>query len=676
MPSGKVRKVAVIGAGIMGSGIAQRLAQNGLHVVLVDVGPDELRLGMERVRALLHEAIDKGILSEKEGAKVCSRIELSTELERAARADLAIEAVTEDEVIKANLFKELDELCGPSTILASNTSALSINELAGHTKRKDRFLGLHFFYPPTKNRLLEIIPGKDTSRATLDTIQGLVKALGMAPIMVRDSPGFAVNRLFVPWLNEATRLVENFEAEIVTVDMVARDAFDIGMGPFELMNATGINVAYHSMRALEQLGHFYGPSNIMKRQFRGRKPWDLKGRPNMARSDVVRRRLYGVAIQEACALLDEKVASIEDIERGVRLGLRWGRGPFELMNILGVNGVQAIAKAFYDRHPYLGMPRALKEWLAKGKPWKFNYVALERAGVVARIVVNRPEAMNAINEDVLAQLEDRFDRADRHPKVRAIVLEGTGRAFMAGADIGFFIDRIERGRVDDIIALTTRAHGLAKRIDASRKLVIAKIDGAAMGGGVELALVADVVVASERARLGFPETGIGLYPGLGGTQRLPRLVGKELAKYLIMTGRTLDARTAKAMGLVQYIVPSARIDAFVLGLRKRKAIKRLGKGPMKLTAELEAIKAAFSDKGVKRMLSGRGAGMDELAKEVSSKAPVALRLANRLIDEGVKKSLDEGLELELAHLGEIFSTKDALTGLRSVGKGRPAFEGR
>jgi enoyl-CoA hydratase/3-hydroxyacyl-CoA dehydrogenase len=276
-------------------------------------------------------------------------------------------------------------------------------------------------------------------------------------------------------------------------------------------------------------------------------------------------------------------------------------------------------------------------------------------------------------------LGERFQEAEDAPSVKAIVLEGAGKAFVAGADIRFFIDKIEQGRIDDIVAFPRRGLDRLHRLDGSKNLVIARLEGLALGGGTELALAADVLVASERASMGFPETGIGIYPGLGGTQRTPRYVGKELAKYLILTGRNIDSKTARDMGLVQYLVPSDKMDGFIRDLVTKARIRRAGMPPKRLPTELEGIKGLFTDDKIEALLSGKAPAEGEvaqgIAKQVSRKAPVALRLANQLIDEGVKGSLEAGLELELRHLKEIFSTKDALAGLRSVGKGRPEFKG-
>ena len=683
MPSGsrkEIRKVTVIGAGTMGSGIAQRFAQEGLKVALADNRQEALYKASKEIQASFKEAVTKEILTQADADASFSRITFTLEPEVFSRADLVIEAIFEDFGAKAEVFRYLDKACDKSTIFATNTSSLSVEQLAKSVKDPSRFLGLHFFYPPARNRLVEFIPIDPTSKDAFDQVWRLCRRVGLVPIRVKDSPGFAVNRIFVPWLNEATRLIDDFVADVPTIEAAAKEAFGIGRGPCALMNATGIPIALHSTQSLESLGHFYGPSHILRRQFLTKRPWDLRGRPNKDRFDRVKMRLYGAVFHEAGCLFDEGIAALEDIERGARIGLRWPKGPFELMNQLGFQEVSKVLRHFYDRHTYLEMPQILKGWVSVGMPWTFRYVDLLRDGPIAHLIVNRPETMNAINGEVLAQLEGLFDHADKDKKVKTIILDGVGKAFMAGADVNFFIDRIEKGRIDDIIEVTRRAHRLAAKIDRSKKLVIAKIDGMALGGGAELALVADVLVASERARIGFPETGIGLYPALGGTQRLPRILGKELAKYLIMTGRLLDGKTAKRLGLVQYYVGFEDIDDFVVELASKKGVKRLGPRSGPLSPELKDVQRIFSDANMKKMLPGRPLSKTALAKELSkvvlTKAPVALKLANEIIDEGMGLDLDKGLELELAHLAEIFSTRDALIGLRSVGKERPRFSGK
>ena len=211
------------------------------------------------------------------------------------------------------------------------------------------------------------------------------------------------------------------------------------------------------------------------------------------------------------------------------------------------------------------------------------------------------------------------------------------------------------------------------------------MDGLALGGGLELALAADCIAASEKASMSFPETGIGIYPGLGGMARTSRYAGKELAKYLVLTGKTINAATAHAIGLVEYLFSPAEIDAKVEALArepqnaitKGKKDKTVGELP----AEFEKIEKLFSDENIGVLLDWKNMETDDpaiqkIAKTISYKAPLAVKMANELMDGGFGLTLDEAIELELSRLEEIFSTGDALEGLKSVlERRRPSYKG-
>jgi enoyl-CoA hydratase/3-hydroxyacyl-CoA dehydrogenase len=452
------------------------------------------------------------------------------------------------------------------------------------------------------------------------------------------------------------------------------------MGPFELMNVTGIPIAYHSAVALgEKLGDFYLPSNCLKQQFEKGETWKLEG--EAAKSEVVEERLLGVVFTIACIAVEENIASIEDIDRGAKIGLRWSLGPFEMMNKYGIDRSYEIVTRFVKRYPQLEIPSILKQRFENKEKWSFRYVDLEIKDHVASILINRPEVMNALNEEVIQQLDRQFTFAEKNPDVKAIVLKGAGKAFIAGADVQYFIDKIKENKINDIYRFTKHAHEVLNRIDRSEKPVIAILHGMALGGGAEVALVADTIVATEKGSIGFPETGIGIYPGLGGTQRTPRYIGKELAKYLIFTGKILDAKTAASIGLVEYVVPPEEINDKISELiQSGEIVKKSTKRTIELPEHFKKIKDYFSDENIQQILSGEE-GLDELGKKISKtisyKAPLAVKLANQIIDEGTRVDLQKGLELELSYLTEIFSTQDALEGLNSVAtKRKPVFQGK
>ena len=678
----KIQKVGVIGAGNMGSGIVQKIAQDGIDVVMVDIKDEFVQKGMENIRKTLSEALERGIFKQEQIDVILSRIQGTTDLEKVKDADIVIEAVFEDMDVKTDLFKRLDDICGNKTVFASNTSSFSITELASSIDRDDRFVGLHFFYHPAKNRLLEIIPGKDSSQETVSKANLFSNLIGKIAINVADSPGFAVNRFFVPWLNESTRLLEEGIANIPTIDDTAKKVFGIGIGPFLLMNMTGVPIAYHSTVNLGgTLGDFYNPSNCLKDQFEKRELWDMCGEIDTSKAHIIEERLLGCVFTVACSLLEEGGATVEDIDRGAKVGLRWVLGPFEMMNNYGIERSYEIVSKLVKRYPMLKLAGILQQHYSNNEAWSFNLVNLKIEDNIARILVNRPEAMNAINEEVIRQLDEQFTLANGNPDVKAIVLEGAGKAFIAGADIQYFIRKIRENKIDDICQFTKYGHDVLNRIDASEKLVIAKLDGLALGGGAEIALAADSIIATEKCSIGFPETGIGIYPGLGGTQRTTRYIGKELAKYMIFTGKILNTKNAAAIGLVEHVASAAEIDEKIKELiSSGDMLTKSSKRKVELTDDFKRIKDYFSDNNIQQILSG-GGELNELGQKISKmisyKAPLAIKLANNIIDEGSKLELNEGLELELGHLPEIFSTQDALEGLSSVIKRRrPSFTGK
>jgi len=678
-----MNKIGIIGAGNMGSGIVQKTAQEGLSVVMVDLKPEFVEKGMKSIRAMLEEAVERKLLRPQHIDDILARIKGTTDLADVKDCDLIIEAVFEDMDVKKDLFARLDELCESKAILATNTSSFSVEEMAQVTGRADRFVGLHFFYHPAKNRLLEIIPGSLTSPETLAACRQFAQMTGKTDILVKDAPGFAVNRFFVPWLTWSIRILEQGWTNIPTIDQAAMDAFGVGMGPFKLMNVTGIPIAYHSAITLRnKLSSFYDPPGMLKSQFESGKLWPLDGDLDKAALEKVSDRLLAVIFYVAVSLLEEGVADMTDVDVGAKVGLRWRRGPFELMNRLGLKKVCGLVEDLLNDWPDLKVPDRLREQGRKDEPWDIRYVKYTRDGNLGRVTLSRPDALNALNKTVVRQLDEAFAEAESDSKTEAIIIDGAGKAFVAGADIGFFIKCITQNRLADNYAFTQYGQDVLNRIDESKKRVVAKMAGLALGGGLELALSTDVIVATPKAVMGFPETGIGIYPGLGGTQRTSRILGKELAKYFIFTGRLLSAEEALSIGLVDYVFAPGEIDEKIRSLLAQgKLVPRKGKDLKDFPEEWQKIKALFCDENIEGWLDGKYLESDDpiaakAAKMIAKKAPIALRLANQIIDKGYELPLKEGVKEELAHLEEIFSTHDALTGLKSVGKERPTFEGK
>ena len=680
-----VQSVAIIGAGNMGSGIAQKTAQEEFDVQMVDREPQWVERGQTIIADFLSEAVERRIFSPEHVEQIKSRITgvVGTE-NTASDTDLVIEAVFEDFDIKSAVFNTLNEVCGENTILASNTSSLSVNELALASGRPDRFVGLHFFYHPAKNRLVEVIPGEDSSQDTINRTVQYCRGLGKVVILCKDRPGFVVNRFFVPWLNEACLLLQEGVASAAAIDEVAMKAFRIGLGPFALMNLTGPPIALHSTDYLaEQLEtpRYVGAENLREMVEAGNQ-WDIGEDTDCSEdaTEMIKTRLLGQVFAVAGQIVDEEICSLEDVDRGAKVGLRWARGPFELANRIGIEAAKAMAED-YSELANFPVPEVWK----RDSEFSFSYVDLNVDDGIATITINRPEAMNALNETVVSQLGEALDAANGDSSVRTIVLDGAGKAFVAGADVKFFVDKIRADSFPDIYDFTANGHTVQDKLESSSKTTIALTTGLALGGGLELALACDYRIGTRKTQFRFPETSIGIFPGLGGTQRPARIAGLPAARWAVLAGNFMDARTAADLGLVTNLVDVTEVDNTISALDStgKPADKYPGK-PVNSDSKVAIFAESFySDGNLISILDGNcPEGFDSEDKNVarqmkslSRTAPIALRMASNLIDVAGTTELSDGLSQELGNLETIFSTNDALEGLSALIEGRkPTYQ--
>lgn len=672
----------------MGSGIAQKSAQELYDVQMVDREAQWVERGQKIIADFLAEAIERRIFRPAEVDAIKSRVRSVVGTENVdPTTDLVIEAVFEDFDVKTAVFATLDEVCDEHTILASNTSSLSVNELAEATRRPDRFVGLHFFFHPAKNRLIEIIPAESTSAATLSAVEQYCKTMGKVVIVCKDRPGFVVNRFFVPWLNEACLLLDEGVGTMAQIDAVARDAFRIGLGPFALMNLTGPTIALHATDYLaEQLDtvRYTGAASLRELVSSG-EMWQIgdETEPGEEASRVIRERLLGQVFAVSAQIVEEDICSKEDVDRGAKVGLRWARGPFELANRLGVGEAVRMAEAYSDLAGF-----ELPEWFANlSAPMQFSLVDVVVEDGVATVRLNRPEAMNALNETLVAQLGSALDELNAREDVSTIILEGAGKAFVAGADVKFFVDKIRADAISDIYDFTAFGHEVLGKLENSDKITIALTTGLALGGGLELALACDYRIGTRRTQFRFPETSIGIYPGLGGTQRTPRICGIEAARFAILAGNFLDAGSAAALGLLTHLVEASDVASTVDELvESGKPTDKYPAAPADSTHPTAAFALAFySNENMATLAAGEcPEGFDAADKMVSRQlkslsrtAPIALALASELLDGAVETGddLDAGLALELAGLTELFGTADALEGLSAlIESRRPTYQ--
>jgi len=259
----------------------------------------------------------------------------------------------------------------------------------------------------------------------------------------------------------------------------------------------------------------------------------------------------------------------------------------------------------------------------------YENILVDRDPPIAIVTINRPQVLNALNQAVIGELRAAINELNADPAVGAIILTGAGqKAFVAGADISQFNGLASMAEAAEF---ARRGQAVLDKIERLPKPVIAAINGYALGGGCELAMACDIRVAADTARLGQPEINLGIIPGYGGTQRLPRLVGRGMAKYLVFSGEHVSAGEAQRIGLVEFVVPAAELMDFAR----------------------------------------------ELARKLAAKPPIALRLAKEAINKGLEGNLVQGLSYEANQFGEVFETEDRVEGVNAfLEKRKPVWKGR
>ncbi|MCF8120587.1 MAG: 3-hydroxyacyl-CoA dehydrogenase family protein [Deltaproteobacteria bacterium] len=270
-----IKKVGVVGAGAMGNGIAQVAAQIGCDVVMRDIKDEFVERGMKSIDGFLSKGVEKGKLKAEEKDAILGRIKATTDMDQLKDVDFVIEAVIEDLELKKSVFKELDQLCRPEVIFASNTSSMSLTEIASATNRPDQVCGMHFFNPVPLMRLVEVIRGFFTSDETVAVTTALAQKMGKTTVEVKkDSPGFIVNRIMIPHMLEAIKIVEEGIASIEDVDIAVKNGLNYPMGPFELMDLTGIDICYfvteYFYKELNKESKWVSP-NLLKTMIRAKK---------------------------------------------------------------------------------------------------------------------------------------------------------------------------------------------------------------------------------------------------------------------------------------------------------------------------------------------------------------------------------------------------------------------
>jgi 3-hydroxybutyryl-CoA dehydrogenase len=366
----RVERVGVVGAGTMGAGIAQIAALGGYSTIIYELDSRALQRGLEQLRAALRRGAERGRWSEQDAIDALGRIDTDQIIEAVKDCDLVIEAAPENLELKQNLFERLASVCAPGTVLATNTSSLSVTAIAADVQEPERIVGMHFFNPPALMQLVEIVAGDESGEPALEIATEVAKGMGRTPIRARDSVGFVANRCVRPFFLESLRMLGEGAAPHDEIDRIVRLGAGMRMGPFELMDLIGLDVNFtvaksfwkqsfgeprwrptpihERMVASGRLGRKSGrgfylyekdtPHRPRDPDFPGERPIfdeDQLIEVGGENAPIVLTRLGATIANEASFALGERVASAEDINTAMRLGYNWPIGPLEWGERLG-----------------------------------------------------------------------------------------------------------------------------------------------------------------------------------------------------------------------------------------------------------------------------------------------------------------------------------------------------
>jgi enoyl-CoA hydratase/3-hydroxyacyl-CoA dehydrogenase len=659
-------KSAVLGGGTMGGEIAQVIANADIPVVVKDIEQKFVDHALEKSREVTKSQLDRLVSKEKmteEAAAarlddVMGLITGTTTYDEFGGVDFVIEAVPERIEIKKSVYRELDEVTPGHAILASNTSSLSITKMGRETLRPGKVVGLHFFWPASVMPLVEIISGEDTSRETVTAAFNFAQRIRKQPITCKEVPGFVVNRILTSAASEIWRAQEEGGLSIKKIDEALTAANALPMGPFFLADMTGLDTALHTAEHMhESYGdRFYvhkGMQALVEKGKLGAKSggqgFYSDGEPNVEGStdpDATELTdLLGLkALIEACSLLEERVSTVREIDLGMMAGagLDPRRGlfpPFWKADLEGLDIVLEKLERYAESHgERFAPPRTVRRLVAQGrlglKSGQGFYahpqvegegvVKLEKRGEVAIAWLANPP-MNAISPQVIQDLGKVWEEVKADDEVKAMVVYSSlPVVFSAGADIKAFTSMDETSGAE----LINNGHALLRELGQNRKSTVAAVNAIAFGGGCELSMACDFRVAAQSAVFGQPEINLGIIPGFGGTQRLPRLVGPSKALEMNLTGDAVLAPEARFFGLADDLVPDEELFDTALAW----------------------------------------------ARKLAGQPPVAVEQIKRVSDAG---DLDEGIEAEKQGFATAFLSEDGKEGISAFLQKRSAkWQGR
>ncbi|MBI1948439.1 MAG: enoyl-CoA hydratase/isomerase family protein [Deltaproteobacteria bacterium] len=649
------KTIAVIGAGTIGPDIAYYLASTlpDAKLVLVDVVEEALARAKERIAKTADKGVKKGKLKPEDAARITAAVSYTLRYDDLAGADWVLEAATERLELKRKIFTQVESLIRDDAWITSNTSSLPAARLFSHLKHPERATVTHFFAPAFQNPAVEVIRWDKARADVVEALRALFAATGKVPFVTSDALCFMLDRVFDNWCNDAALLLG--DATAAEIDTVAH-AY-VHAGPFEVLNLAHGNPIIVETNTLQmEEGPAYRPARV----FESVREWHTvaPGKSVPVADDVaakVRDRMLGVLFSQSVDILDRGIGAPADLDLGCVLGLGFKKGPLELMRELGEAECQRIFERFARERP--GMPQP-KRPLPEYQRFSRKVLADEVDGVCV-ITLRRPQALNALDDEMTDEVLALIKAREGDPKVKGFVLTGYGeRAFCAGADIGRLGETL--GDAEAAAGFARECSRLLLHLDRMDKPVVAALNGMALGGGLELALRCTALVAHQGASLQLPEVTLGIAPGIGGLvvpyRRWPNAA--PVLHDMLASGKRLSAREAKELGVVSALGGSYQE---VLRLAQDEVSARAGKPRPSLDKPVQLAPPASGPT--------KGPGGAALSAEVVG----IIRKA--IVDAAAKDSLGAALDVGYRAFGASACTAGAREGITAfLEKRKPDFE--
>ncbi len=643
--------VGVIGSGSIGPDLAYGFASAlssvpGSKVFLLDIKKEALDAGMARIRGYVKKGLSRGKVSPKAARAIDKLLVPTLAMADLAECEYVLEAATEELAIKRAILRDLEAVVAADCLIGFATSGLPRAQIAAEAAHPERCFVNHPFFPAWRSLPIEIVlSGHEENGARM---LALIKKLGKVPIVTADVACFAADDIFCNYCSEAARIVEEGVATPAQVDAIVNTAIG-GGGPFNVLDATRGNLlTVHCQELMEAAptgSPWYRPPAILRERGnrlwhdRDEGKWSTDAHYDDALRDRVLDRILAVLFARTYFVLDNDICAATDLDWMTRMALGFRRGLVDLAADMGMDKVRDLCTK-YDQS-YNGdfhIPQSIQD----GTPRSFHRnVTVDHRGDIAVVRIFRPEVKNALNRRTLGELETILEKLAGDDGVRGIVLTSFDGS-LAGADISE-LARIRKP--EDAEAICHLGQGVFAVAESMEKPVVAAVDGPVLGGGCELSMACHARVVGPSLMLGQPEVNLGIIPGYGGTQRLPRLVGVERAVDLLRTGRPIGAGDACAWGWahgepVKGDLVAAAVELIRAHTSGEVKLAPVDPEPVELPADLPHVD-----------IGHRSLAIDAILIDV--------------VKNGLTRNLADGLELEAKGFGRCTLTIDLDIGLKN-----------